>query len=200
MRVFRTVLLSTLIIIAQATQSRVPSQPDDPKTALLLIDIQDFYFPGGTAELVNPERASLNAQKLLLRFRQGRRLIIHVRHNSEPGGDIHDSVRPVQGEKIISKDHVNCFRDTDLLSHLKAHEVKRLIICGMMTHMCVEAAVRAAHDLGFEILLVRDACATRALTFDGKTVPAEDVQASTLSTLSRTYARVIDTVTYLNEY
>lgn len=169
-------------------------------TALLLIDIQDFYFPGGLSELVDPEAASLNARKLLLGFRDKGMLVVHVRHNAEQGAAIHEKVRPIEGEKVVSKDHVNCFKGTDLLEYLRENEVKKLVICGMMTHMCVEAAVRAAHDYDFETTLIHDACATRAVTFGGRDVSAADVHLSTLNSLNRYYARVIDTETFLKDF
>jgi nicotinamidase-related amidase len=173
------------------------SDMNSKKTALLIIDVQDFYFPGGGVPLVNPEPASLNAQKILKKFREKNLIVIHVRHNAKSGAGIHANVKPVNGEKVISKDYANSFKDTDLLEYLTEHQVKRLVIMGMQTHMCVEAATRAASDLGFECILVHDACATRALKFKDKVISAEDVHYSTLSTLSRTYAKVMDTKTFL---
>lgn len=170
------------------------------KTALLIIDVQDFYFPGGSLPLVNPEPASLNAQKMLKKFREKNLMVIHVRHNAKSGAGIHLNVMPVKGEKVISKDYANSFKGTDLLEYLNKHEVNRLVIVGMQTHMCVEAATRAACDLGFKCILVHDACATRALKFKDKVISAKDVHNSTLSTLSRTYAKVIDTKTFLEQY
>jgi len=167
------------------------------ETALLIIDIQNFYFPGGKWELTNPKQAGLNAQKLLSKFRKNNNLIVHIRHNSEPGGDIHELVTPIKNEKVISKNSVNCFKDTDLYDYLMKHEIKNLVICGMMTHMCVEAAVRAGSDLGFDCILVQDACATKTIKFNGIDVSAEHVHASTLSTLSGSYAKVQDTDKFL---
>ena len=169
-------------------------------TALLLIDIQNFYFPGGRSELVDPEAASLNAQKLLQIFREKQWLVVHVRHNAEQGAEIHESVQPLEGEKIVSKNHVNCFKETDLLEYLKARKIKKLVICGMMTHMCVEAAVRAAHDYDFETTLVHDACATRELKFGDRKVSSADVHSSTLSSLNRYYARVLNTKSFLKDF
>ena len=63
--------------------------------------------------------------------------------------------------------------------------------------MCLEAATRAAADLGFEVVVIGDACATRDLAFGDRKVAAADVQASTLATLDRTYAKVVDTETFL---
>jgi nicotinamidase-related amidase len=174
----------------------IPSALMGQKTALLLIDIQDFYFPGGKSALVEPLKAADNAAKLLSWFRKEKMAVIHVRHNSEPGGKINDIVKPIGGEKIISKDQVNCFVGTDLLEYLRANKTDTLVICGMQTHMCVEAATRAASDLGFKCILVQDACATKDIKFGDKTIRAEDVHYATLATL-KNYAVVESAADYL---
>ncbi|MFC2166929.1 cysteine hydrolase family protein, partial [Acidobacteriota bacterium] len=146
------ILVMFLILFMTLSQMNMNAQnSEESKPALLLIDIQYFYFPGAKQPLLNPEEASLNAQKLLTHFRNTDQLVIHVRHNSKTGGEIHENVAPLETEKIISKSNVNSFKDTDLLDFLKTNEVKKLVICGMMTHMCVEAAVRAASDYDFEV-------------------------------------------------
>ena len=175
----------------------MPAAADEPITALLIIDIQDFYFPGGKVPLVEPEAAASNAAKVLAAFRAEGKPVIHVRHEFEPGGDIHATVAPEDGEKVFTKNEVSCFNGTKVLAHLKELEVEKLVIVGMQTHMCLEAATRSAHDLGFECVVVGDACATRDLTYGDRTVPAADVHASTLATLNRTYAKVVDTKTFL---
>jgi nicotinamidase-related amidase len=169
----------------------------DTGTCLLLIDVQEFYFPGGAMPLEAPEAAAANCKKLLDKFRGDGRLVVHVGHNASNGASFHTDAAPRDGEKVIMKNEVNAFKDTDLLEFLRKNGVQRLVICGMQTHMCVEAAVRAAHDFGFDCVLVGDACATRALKFGEKTIDAADVQASTLATLDGTYARVVDTETLL---
>jgi nicotinamidase-related amidase len=166
--------------------------------ALLIIDIQDFYFPGGKLALVEPEKAAANAALLLKDFRNNNLLVIHVRHNSEPGGKINDIVKPLPSEKIVSKDEINCFLRTDLLDYLKTNKTDTLVICGMQTHMCVEAATRAASDYGFKCILVHDACTTKDLRFGDKIVKAEDVHYSTLSTL-KNYATIVSTKEYLGK-
>ncbi len=169
------------------------------KSALLLIDIQDFYFPGGKLQLENPEMAGMNAGLILDHFRKSELPVYHVRHNFEPGGDIHHYVKPEAGEPVISKDQVNAFVDTNLLEMLQADSIEQLVICGMQTHMCVEAAVRAGHDLGFTCLLVTDACATRALQYEEHIIPAKNVHYSTIKTLQGTYARVLTTKDLIKE-
>jgi nicotinamidase-related amidase len=169
------------------------------KSALLLIDIQDFYFPGGKLQLENPEMAGMNAGLILDHFRKSELPVYHVRHNLEPGGSIHHYVKPEAGEPVLSKDQVNAFVDTKLLEMLQADSIEQLVICGMQTHMCVEAAVRAGHDLGFTCLLVADACATRALQYEEHIIPAKNVHYSTLKTLQGSYARVLNTEDLIKE-
>lgn len=167
------------------------------KTALLLIDIQDFYFPGGNSALVEPGAAAEKAALLLADFRMKNQLVVHVRHDYEPGGDIHRLVKPLDGEKVITKKEVNSFKDTDLLAYLRENNIDTLVLAGMQTHMCLEGGVRAAHDFGFVCLVVQDACATKDLKFDDQIIPAKQVHYSTLSTL-RSYAKIVDLETYLN--
>ncbi len=161
-------------------------------TALLIVDVQMFYFPGGALPLVNPEPAALKAKTLLEKFREMKLPVIHIKHNSKSGSDIHTYVQPIDGEKVILKDYANSFRGTDLLEYLIQNRIKRLIICGMQTHMCVEAATRAAVDYGFECVVIEDACATRDLKYKDKVVKAEDVHYSTLSALESSYAKVMN--------
>jgi nicotinamidase-related amidase len=188
--------LVLLIVILALTILSLSAQPGHK--ALLIIDIQDFYFPSGKSALVEPEKAAANAALLLKDFRSRNLPVIHVRHNAEPGGKINDLVKPLPSEKIISKDEVNCFLKTDLLDYLKTNKIDTLVICGMQTHMCVEAATRAASDYGFKCILVHDACATKDLKFGDKVIKAEDVHYSTLSTL-KNYAVVKSTKEYLGK-
>lgn len=185
-----------ILLLCLVISSTLRLHAQDHKTALLLIDIQDFYFPGGKSALVEPEKAAINAARLLEYFRKEKMLVIHVRHNAEPGGKINDIVKPLPDEKIFSKSAVNCFVGTDLLSFLKTNKTDTLVICGMQTHMCVEAATRAASDLGFKCILVHDACATKDLTFGNKVIKAEDVHYATLATL-KNYAKVESTGEFL---
>jgi nicotinamidase-related amidase len=168
------------------------------RTALLLIDIQDFYFPGGRSELVGSEKAATNSAMLLSRFRDRNLTVVHVRHNSEPGGKINDMVKPFEGEKVFSKSDVNSFKGTGLQEFLQSAEIDTLVICGMQTQMCVEAAVRAASDLGYKCILVHDACATKDLKFGDRVIKSEDVHYATLSTL-KSYATVESTEEFLRK-
>ncbi len=185
-----------LLILGMMIPILSNAQNEAPKTALLIIDIQNFYFAGGSSELVNPIPASLNAQKLLLNFRETNQLVIHVKHGDGKGAEIHSNVAPLPGEKVIIKKEVNSFLNTDLLAYLNNNGIKKIVICGMQTNMCLEAATRAASDYGFDCTIIHDACAAKNQTFNGKTVKAEDVHLATLATL-KAYAKVISTVEYL---
>jgi len=169
--------------------------------ALLIIDIQNDYFPGGAMALHEPEAAAANAAKLIAAFRQKGRPVIHMQHVSTrpgatfflpntPGVEIHASVRPLPGETVKQKHFPNCFRETGLLEHLRGAGIDSLAIAGMMTHMCVDTTTRAAADLGFACSLAHDACATRELAFGGVKVPAEQVQVSYMAGLNGLFAKV----------
>lgn len=166
---------------------------DDIKTALLIVDIQNFYFSGDGPGLVKAEQASLNAKQILGIFREKNQLVVHVRHKADNGFEIHKNVEPISNEKVITKKEINSFQNTDLLEYLKSNNINRLIVIGMQTQMCVEAAIRAGHDFGFECILIHDACATRDVKFMDKIVKAEDVQTSILATITDgRYGKVID--------
>ncbi len=173
------------------------------KTALLIIDIQNDYFPGGKMELEGALSAGLQAGALLQCFREQKVLHVHIQHEARrpgatffiPGTDgirIHDTVAHFEGEPIIYKSFPNSFRETDLLDLLKSWEIERVIICGMMTHMCVDATVRAAADFGYQVIVAADACATRALTHGEMTVPAAHVHAALLAAF-KSYGQVMTT-------
>lgn len=171
------------------------------KKALLVIDIQNDYFENGAMELVGALEASEKAQAILTQFRNKKLPIIHIQHigiaatatffkPNTSGAEIHTNVRPLEDEKTIIKFFPNSFRETDLNAYLQGHGIAHLTIVGMMTHMCIDATVRAAKDLGYTSTLIEDACATRALEINGKKVAAEDVQTAFLAALSPFYATI----------
>ncbi len=170
-------------------------------TALVLIDIQNDYFPGGSFEVPGSTEAARQAGRLLGFFREKKWPLVHIHHLSirpgatfflpdTPGVEIHESVAPLPGETIIQKVFPNSFRSTTLHETLRQAEVKRIVFAGMMTQMCVDATVRAAFDLGYECLVAGDACAAAPINFGGRQVAAEDVQAAFLGALAMVYAKV----------
>ncbi len=173
------------------------------KTSLLIIDIQNDYFPGGKMELVRPLEAAKKAYQLLQCFREHHQHHVHIQHvATKPeatflrpdghGADIHDAVAHFEGEPLVIKHFPNSFRETNLLDLLRAQKVERLVITGMMTHMCVDATTRAAVDLGFPVIVAEDACATRDLKFGDTVVPADHVHKAFLAAL-KSYGQVMTT-------
>jgi nicotinamidase-related amidase len=165
-------------------------------TALIIIDIQNFYFPGGAVELIEPEKAAEQAKILLSYFRENKGLVVHVKHDFSPGGEIHQLVKPLDNEKVFTKKEVNAFLNTGLNEYLKQNNIKYVTLCGMQTHMCLEAATRAANDFGYDCTVVEDACASRNLKFGDVTVKAKDVHYSTMATLN-SYSKVVTLKEYL---
>lgn len=172
------------------------------KQGLILIDIQNDYFPGGKMELVGMEKAANNAGKLLNKFREVKLPVFHVQHiSSRPGAtfflpgtegmNVHESVAPLPGELVVQKSFPNSFRDTLLLNHLNGADVQGVVICGAMSHMCVDATTRAAFDLGFSCVVIDDACATRDLQHKGKVIEAEKVHGAFMAAFAALYAKVI---------
>ena len=179
--------------------------------ALLLIDLQNDYFPGGAMELAGMTEAAAKARELLAAFRQAQRPIFHVQHialgpgatfflPNAVGVEIHASVRPLAGEPVIRKQYPNAFRDTGLLESLQNAGVGELIVCGAMSHMCIDATTRAAFDFGFTCTVIHNACATRDLAFEGLTIPAAQVHGAFMAALGMRYARVMALKEFLNSF
>jgi nicotinamidase-related amidase len=173
------------------------------KTGLILVDIQNDYFPGGRMELVEMQQAGKKAGELLSDFRRRSWPTFHIQHISAQkgatfflpateGAALHESIQPQGDELVIQKHYPNSFRETSLLQELERHDVKKLVICGAMSHMCIDATTRAAADHCFDCTVVQDACATRDLEFGGKTIAAANVHGSFMAALGSAYARVIN--------
>ena len=170
--------------------------------ALVIVDIQNDYFPGGAHPLHAPEAAAAAARSTLERFRAAGEHVVHVQHvwdgpeatfmrPDTDGVRINDAVAPLAHEPVIRKDAPNAFLRTGLEAELRGHGIDQLIVCGMMTSMCVDATVRAAADLGFTVTLVHDACAAPALRFGEVEVPAPAVHAAFVAALAEGYAEVV---------
>ena len=174
------------------------------KQALIIIDIQNDYFPGGKWTLDGADQAADNAARLLAAARQRGDLVVHVRHEFDSadapffapgsqGSAIHSKVEPAAGEPVVLKHKVNAFLGTDLEHTLDRLGVEALTSVGSMSHMCLDAARRAAADLGYEVTVAHDACATLPLAFDGRQVAAAQVHDSAMAALAFAYAKVVRT-------
>ena len=160
-------------------------------------------------ELSGSIEASLRAREALELFREKKMPVFHIRHIStrpgatfflpgSEGANIHANVEPLANEAVIEKNYPNSFRGTPLREQLEKAGINRLVIAGMMTHMCVDATTRAAFDLGFECTLLHDACATSDLAFEAQTVPAVHVHLAFVSALSGIYAKATSTSEFIS--
>ncbi|MDR1923294.1 MAG: cysteine hydrolase [Planctomycetaceae bacterium] len=177
-------------------------EPTQAKVALILVDIQNDYFPGGRNPLREPEKAAEQARVALDYFREHRLPLFHIQHISlyegatfllpdTDGIKTHDTVKPASGEPIILKHYPDSFFQTELHEKLSALGIKRLVICGMMTHMCIDTTVRAAKNHGYEVVLLSDACTTRDLTWENNEIPAETVHNTFMAALQGRFAKII---------
>lgn len=171
------------------------------KSALVLIDCQQTYREG-VMQLEGVEPALEEAASLLGRFREAGRPIIHIMHDAGAGtpydveapiGQIADVVAPIDGETVIIKKFPSAFEQTDLDWELKKHGVENVVYVGFMTHMCVNSTTRASFNKGYGNTVVAGATATRALPnpATGEAVPADALQAASLSALGDMFAVVV---------
>ena len=174
---------------------------DVERTALILIDIQNIYFTPGDYLLDEPERAAAQASRLLSGFRELGLPVFHIRHlfgeDDAPGVEQlrahHESVAALPKEPVIDKRHPSAFLETDLRRQLENMGVQRLVVAGMMSHMCVDTTVRAAQDFGYDVLLVDDACTTKPLQTRMGLIGAAVVHEVFMASLDGTFASVLKT-------
>jgi nicotinamidase-related amidase len=188
----------------------LPEKGAKMKPGLILIDIQNDYFAGGNMELLDMERAADNAKKLLASFRNATLPLFHIQHiSTDPtatffqpntaGVEINERVLPQSVEIVIKKHFPNSFRETGLFKNLENSGIEVVVICGAMSHMCIDATTRAAFDFGFDCIVIEDACATRDLHHKGQRIEASKVHGAFMSALSARYAKVISAEEYLGK-
>lgn len=175
--------------------------------ALVVIDIQNEYFPGGANPLPDAAGAAARAAEAIGAARAAGMPVFHVRHEEleseewgfvpgTPSAETHSSVAPEPGEAVIVKHHANALLETDLGERLQAVGASRVAFCGMMTSMCVDATVRAAADDGLDALLIEDACAAPDLERHGRTVPAAEVHVAFCAALGDGIATLTDVAAF----
>ena len=167
--------------------------------ALIVIDLQNDYYPGGAMELKGIETAHRKALGLIRLAAAAGKPVFFIRHialegapffaEGSAGSELHPEL-PLEVGEVIVKHHPNSFRDTPLQKRLEALGARRLAVCGAMSHMCIDTTVRAGYDLGYAVTLAHDACATKDLEFGGKRIPAETVHAAYMAALDGKFATV----------
>jgi ureidoacrylate peracid hydrolase len=108
------------------------------------------------------------------------------------GGEIRSEFAPRLGE-IVALEHWGSsgFANTDLDLQLKRHGIERLIVIGLIAHTCVEATVRFAVELGYEVTVVRDATASYS---DAEMHAALDINLPNYASAIVTADQVVDSL------
>jgi nicotinamidase-related amidase len=178
-------------------------------TALLVIDFQLEYFEGGRLPIPDGIAALRQAQRLI-RFADHHGMeVFHIQHLGPAGGPLfandgahvpfHPELQPGQRHHVLKKTTASSFASTDLHQRLQAHGIKTLIICGLMTHMCVSTAARDARPLGYQVIVAGDACATRDIdAWDGNGVVGHaELQRVALTEITDSFGEVLRTARIL---
>lgn len=175
------------------------------RTALLVIDLQqaiDAAYHAAEGPRNNPDAEQVVA-RLLAAWRKAGRPVLHIRHDSvlpssayrpgQPGNAFKPEAAPLPGETVIAKQTNSAFIGTGLEQHLHAAGIGQLVICGVVTNNSVEATVRMAGNLGFDTILVEDACfAFAQRDWNGQLRAADEVHAMSLANLDGEYCRVVN--------
>lgn len=171
--------------------------------ALILIDLQRAIDDPSWGERNNPD-AEDNVGRLLTVWRSRAWPVYHVRHDSrepastyrpgQPGNEFKPVAAPRDGEVVIVKHTNSAFIGTDLEARLRAAGHLRLAIAGVITNNSVEATVRMAGNLGFDVSLVEDATFTFGRRdWEGRWRTADEVHALSLANLHGEYCTVTTT-------
>jgi nicotinamidase-related amidase len=141
--------------------------------------------------------------RLLAAFRAKGAPVIHVKHDStepdstlrpeRPGNAIKPEAAPLAGEALFCKCVNSGFIGTGLEAHLRERGITGLVIAGFITNHCVSTTARMAGNLGFDTVVVEDACATFDFQDDEGTIPAETMHRIGLAELRGEFARILGT-------
>ncbi len=191
--------------IRNLTGATAPESIDATRSALLLIDFQNEYFTG-RMPLPEGEQALHNAQRLLAHADQSGIPVFHVQHVTPVGspifaegsvsGDFHRDLQPATQHSVVRKTSVSVFPSTNLDQLLRDAGVDTLIIAGLMTHACVAGAARDAVPLGYSVLVVGDACATRDLDSSGG-IHYGALHRAALASIDDTFGDILNTEEFL---
>jgi len=111
------------------------------------------------------------------------------------GGEIRSEFKPQPGD-IVALEHWGSsgFANTDLDLQLKKHGTHQLIVIGLIAHTCVEATVRYATELGYEVTVVKDATASYS---DEEMHAALDVNIPNYASAIVTTVEIVDSISSL---
>lgn len=176
----------------------------DERAALLVIDMQGYFLdPSSHASFPEAEEIMENVVRLVDSFRSSDRPIIFTRHavrsDEDPGimgrwwGDIPAEEDPLsqidvrldpdEDGAVVRKTHYSAFSGTELEAILRDLKVDKVVITGVMTHLCCESTARDAFMCDLEVFFVMDATAT----------DQEDLHLGSLRALADGFAIIVTT-------
>ncbi|KAI7873327.1 Isochorismatase-like protein [Mucor mucedo] len=172
--------------------------------ALIVVDVQNDYFPGGKLVNSRPVETAEACAQLIHKFRQEGKEVVFIQHfmkdylettypfllKNTRGSEIHTSVQPLATEKIITKNESSSFVGTDLKQYLVSKGIKRLVVVGMMIHNCVNATVYSGVEEGFPCIVVEEAVDTMDQEYNGELVKAQDIKKAFLTGIQFAYSTV----------
>lgn len=177
--------------------------------ALLVIDVQYDNFADSSMSDNESKQVIYKTNQLISHAKDSAMPVYVIEHISTnplfpmfatgtKGAQTHAEI-DTKETTVVIKHYPNSFRETGLQDMLEGDGITDIIMCGAMTHMCIDATVRAGSDLGYRVTLVHDACFTKDLEFEGRIVNAADVQVSYLAALGDGFCDVIDVNTFASE-
>ena len=173
------------------------------RAALLIIDVQ-VGFEDPVWGVRNNPRAEGSMARLLAFWRQTRRPVFHIRHDSllpnsplrprQRGHAFKPEVAPFQGEPVIGKSVNSAFIGTTLEADLRRGLSSAVVLTGLTTNHCVSTTARMAANLGFQTFVVADATAAFGNKgMDGRMRSAKDVHDGALADLRGEFATIVET-------
>lgn len=138
------------------------------RTALLIIDVQEGSFKEKKI-LYKGEKLLQIIQLLIKRAHSIHVPVIYIKFNGQSGSslergtsgwEIHKSIAPSTHDTIIEKNHPDSFHETSLQQELDERNIKRIILTGIQSEICVDATCRTAYSLGYDVMLVKDGHST----------------------------------------
>lgn len=162
-------------------------------TALLVIDVQVAMFADDDP-VYDGANLLEKLKTLIARARAAEIPVIYVRHSEEgspmaygqPGWQIHPAIAPQESDLIVDKRFPDSFMQTNLKAELEARSIKRLIISGIQTEVCVDTTSRSAFSQGYDLTLVKDAHST----WNNSVITAPQIIAHHNRTLGGGFARL----------